>query len=406
MRLLCKFAVLGMLLSLSSPSFAQNAPGVTATSIKIGNTVPYSGPASSLGNVGKIIGAYLAMINERGGVNGRTIDFVSLDDGFSPPKTMEAAKRLVEGDGVAFMYATMGTAPSSAIAKYLNTNRVPQLFLISSAAKWADPAALPWSIALPWAPNYITEAGIDIRYARAKNPRARFAILYQNDDAGKEYLRGAREALGDGADRAIAAATSFEVADPTIDSQVVSLAATNADVFLIYSVTPRACAQAIRKAWELNWRPLRFISSGCANVDAILKPAGLEASKDILTLAALKPVDTAATNDKGMSEYVNFMKTRVPSIDPNYSSGVYAYYVAQALLVVLERCGNELSRENIMKQATSLKDVSLSVMLPGIALNTNAGDYAPLKDGYMLSFDGQKFVVIGELLKGQQERIR
>ena len=397
-----KIAALTVLLVLGAgPALAQKAygPGVTDTSIKIGNTMPYSGPASSLGNVGKIISAYFAMINEKGGVNGRKLDMISLDDGFAPPKTVEAVKRLVENDEVAFIYATMGTAPSTAVAKYLNVNKVPQIFLISSAAKWADPAALPWSIALPWAPNYIGEAGIDIAYARAKNPKARFAILYQNDDAGKEYLKGAREALGEEADKAMIA-MPFEVADPTIDSQVVSLAATNADVFLIYSVTPRACAQAIRRAWELNWRPLRFISSGCANVDAILKPAGLDASKDILTLAALRPVDVDST-DAAMKAYVDFMHTRVQGIDPNYSSGVYAYYIAQSLIAVLEQCKDNLTRENIMKQATSLKNVAIPVLMPGIALNTSATDYAPLKDGYMMQFDGAKFQVISELLKSK-----
>ena len=394
-------ALLALSLLGAGPALAQKAygPGVTDTSIKIGNTMPYSGPASSLGNVGKIISAYFAMINDKGGVNGRKLDMISLDDGFAPPKTVEAVKRLVESDEVAFIYATMGTAPSTAVAKYLNVNKVPQIFLISSAAKWADPAALPWSIALPWAPNYIAEAGIDIRYARAKNPKARFAILYQNDDAGKEYLKGAREALGEEADKAMTA-MPFEVADPTIDSQVVSLAATNADVFLIYSVTPRACAQAIRRAWELNWRPLRFISSGCANVDAILKPAGLDASKDILTLAALRPVDVDST-DSAMKAYVDFMRTRVQGIDPNYSSGVYAYYIAQSLIAVLEQCKDNLTRENIMKQATSLKNVAIPVLMPGIALNTSATDYAPLKDGYMMQFDGAKFQVISELLKSK-----
>ncbi len=379
---------------------AQTAqPGVTSTTVKIGNTMPYSGPASSLGNVGKIISAYFGMVNERGGVHGRKLDFVSLDDGFAPPKTVEAVKRLVENDNVSFIYATMGTAPSTAVARYLNTNKVPQIFLISSAAKWNDPKNTPWSIALPWAPNYPTEAAIDIRYARDKNPNARFAVLYQNDDAGKEYVRGVRETLGADADKAVALALPFEVADPTVDSQVVSLAATNADVFLIYSVTPRACAQAIRKAWELNWRPLRFLSSGCANVDAILKPAGLDASKGILTLSSLKPVDLSS-NDKGMVDYVQFMKTRVPAIDPNYSSGIYAFTVAQALIALLEQCKDDLSRDNIMRQAANLKDVSLPLLMPGITLNTTPDDYQPLKDGYLLAFNGEKFSPVSELLRG------
>ncbi len=388
----------------AGPAAAQKTygPGVTDGSIKIGNTMPYSGPVSALGNVGKIISAYFAMINERGGVNGRKLDMISLDDGFAPPKTVEAVKRLVENDEVSFIFATMGTAPSTAVSKYLNVNKVPQIFLISSAAKWADPKTLPWSIALPWAPNYPTEAAIDVNYARQKNPNARFAVLYQNDDAGKEYIKGVRDALGADADKALAMATPFEVTEPTIDSQIISLATTNADVFLIYSVTPRACAQALRKAWELNWRPMRFISSGCANAEAVMKPAGLDAAKGVLTLGSLKPVDTDNRSDAGMVEYVDFMRARVPSIDPNYSSGVYAYTTAQALVAVLERCKDNLTRENIMRQATSLQNVPLPLLLPGITLNTSSDDYAPIKDGYMSQFDGQKFVIISDLLRAKR----
>lgn len=395
-------ATLGLLALGLTPALAQKAygPGVTDTEIKFGNTMPYSGPASSLGTVGKIMSAYFDMINEKGGVNGRKLNMVSLDDGFAPPKTVEAAKRLVESDQVSFIYGTMGTAPSSAIAKYLNISKVPQIFLISSAAKWNDPKNMPWSIALPWAPNYPAEAGIDIRYALAKNPDAKFAVLYQNDDAGKEYLRGVREALGADADKRIALAASFEVVDPTVDSQIVSLAATKADVFMIYSVTPRACAQAIRKAWEVGWRPQRFISSGCNNVETIFKPAGLDASKGLLTLASLKPLDLNTT-DEGLRGYIEFMKARVPGVDVNYSSGLYAYTSAGALVALLKQCGDNLTRENIIKQASSLKGVALPLLMPGITLNTTPDDYSPIKDGYMMEFDGEKFVKISELLKAK-----
>jgi len=244
---------------ISSPVSAQPyGPGVSDTEIKIGNIMPYSGPASALSIVGKVIAAYFDEVNEKGGVNGRKLNLVSLDDAFSPPKTMEAARRLVENDAVAFVFATMGTAPSSAIAKYLNANKVPQLFLISSASKWNDPANMPWSMALPWAPNYTTEAAIDVNYVRSKNPNARFAVLYQNDDAGKEYLRGVKEALGADADRLIAMASSFEVADPSVDSQVLTLANTKADVFLIYSVTPRACAQSMSASTRSSLRSVIY----------------------------------------------------------------------------------------------------------------------------------------------------
>ena len=242
-------AFFSALLSLTAATtVSAQQPGITDTEIKFGNIMPYSGPASALSVTGKAFAAYFDLVNEKGGVNGRKLNMISLDDGFSPPKTVEATRRLVENDGVAFMFGTMGTAPSSATAKYLNGAKVPHLFLISSASKWNDPVNQPWLMALPWAPNYVEEAGIEVRFARAKNPNARFAILYQNDDAGKDYLRGVKEALGADADKVIAMATSFEVADPTVDSQILTLANTKADVFLIYSVTPRACAQAIRKA--------------------------------------------------------------------------------------------------------------------------------------------------------------
>src|SRR6186713_1057359 len=386
---------------LSTPVSAQKSygPGVSDTEIKIGNTMPYSGPASPLGITGRVISAYFDEVNEKGGVNGRKLNLLSLDDAFSPPKTMEAARRLVEGDGVAFIFATMGTAPSSAIAKYLNSNKVPQLFLISSASKWNDPANMPWSMALPWAPNYTSEAAIDVAYARAKNPNARFAVLYQNDDAGKEYFRGVKEALGADADKAIALASSFEVTDPTVDSQVLTLANTKADVFMIYSVTPRACAQAIRKAHETGWRPMRFLSSGCANKETVMVPAGLEAANGIMSVGSLKPY-AADSTDADLVAYRDFMKARVPNVDPaNFAAG-YGYMVAQALVVVLEQCKNNLSRENIMAQAANLKDVQLPLLMPGVKLNTSPKDYRPIKDGYMVEFRDSQFNVISELLRG------
>jgi ABC-type branched-subunit amino acid transport system substrate-binding protein len=380
-------------------ALAAELPGITPTEIKFGNIMPYSGPASALSVTGKVFAAYFDMINEKGGVQGRKLNMISLDDGFSPPKTVEATRRLVENDGVAFMFGTMGTAPSSATAKYLNGAKVPHLFLISSASKWNEPATQPWLMALPWAPNYLVEAGIEVRYALNKNPSARFAVLYQNDDAGKEYLRGVREALGPEADKALAMATSFEVADPTVDSQVITLANTRADVFLIYSVTPRACAQAIRKAQETGWRPMRFIASGCANKDTVMAPAGLDAASGILSVVALKPF-MADTADPGLAGYADFMKARLPNVDPANFAAEYGYMVAQALIVVLAQCKDDLSRENIMAQAANLKGVALPVLLPGITLNTSATDYRPIKDGYMVEFRDGQFAVVSELLHG------
>jgi ABC-type branched-subunit amino acid transport system substrate-binding protein len=380
-------------------SAAAQQPGITDTEIKFGNIMPYSGPASALSVTGKAFAAYFDQVNEKGGVNGRKLNMISLDDGFSPPKTVEATRRLVENDGVAFMFGTMGTAPSSATAKYLNGAKVPHLFLISSASKWNDPVNQKWLMALPWAPNYVEEAGIEVRYARSKNPNARFAILYQNDDAGKDYLRGVKEALGPDADKAIAMASSFEVADPTVDSQILTLANTKADVFLIYSVTPRACAQAIRKAYETGWRPIRFLASGCANKETVMVPAGLEAATGVMSVGSLKPYDAEST-DPDMVAYRNFMKARLPNSDPaNFAAG-YGYMVAQALVVVLEQCKNDLSRDNIMAQAAHLKDVALPLLMPGVKLNTSATDYRPIKDGYMVEFRDGKFNVISELLRG------
>ena len=392
------FLTLIVALAASNAVFAQQ-PGITDTEIKFGNIMPYSGPASALSVVGKVFTAYFDMVNEKGGVNGRKLNMLSLDDAFSPPKTVEATRRLVESDNVAFMFGTMGTAPSSATAKYLNGAKVPHLFLISSASKWNEPATQPWLMALPWAPNYYEEAGIEIRYARAKNPNARFAILYQNDDAGKDYLRGVKEALGADADKAIAMASSFEVSDPSVDSQILTLANTKADVFLIYSVTPRACAQAIRKAHETGWRPMRFIASGCANKDTVMVPAGLEASHGIMSVVALKSY-APDSKDAGVVAYGDFMKARLPNVDPaNFAAG-YGYMVAQALVVVLEQCKNDLSRANIMAQAANLKNVSLSMLLPGITLNTSPTDYRPIKDGYMVEFRDNQLAVISELLRG------
>src|SRR5689334_8863371 len=348
-------------LGIATTANAQQ-PGITDTEIKFGNIMPYSGPASALSVTGKVFAAYFDLINEKGGVNGRKLNMISLDDGFSPPKTVEATRRLVENDNVAFMFGTMGTAPSSATAKYLNGAKVPHLFLISSASKWNDPVNQPWLMALPWAPNYVEEAGIEVRYARSKNPNARFAILYQNDDAGKDYLAGVKKALGADADKVIAMATSFEVADPTIDSQILTLANTKADVFLIYSVTPRACAQAIRKAHEVGWRPTRFLASGCANKATVMVPAGLDAGKGVLSLGSLRPFVAEPKDDPAMSAYIDFMKKRLPNADVNNVAGLYGYTVAEALVLLLKQCKDNLTRENIMAQAANLKNVPLSLL--------------------------------------------
>jgi ABC-type branched-subunit amino acid transport system substrate-binding protein len=347
-----------------------------------------------------VIAAYFTMINEKGGVNGRKLTLFSRDDGFSPPKTLEQTRQLVERDQVAFMFATMGTAPNSAIQRYLNENHVPQLFLISSASKWNDPKNFPWSMAFPWQPPYAAEARIYLRYVRVHAPQAKIAILYENDDAGKEYVKATREVLGTYADAMIANALPFEVADPTVDSQIVSLGATKADAFMLYSVTPRACSQAIRKVYELGWQPtLRFITGGCTNIEAILKPAGLEKAKGYISIFALTPISGGQQTNPAIIEYGEFLKKYAPGVELNNLYAAYAYTVAGALIELLKQCGDDLTRENIMRQAANLKDIKLPLLLSGITLNTSPDNYRTLAEGYLASFDGEKWVIFGDLVR-------
>ena len=388
---------------IAAPARAQKTydPGITDTEIKIGNTMAYSGPVSAAGIEGRVMAAYFDLINEQGGINGRKIKFLSYDDGFSPPKTVEAVRRLVEQDQVALMFATLGTAPSSAVRQYLNAKKIPHLFVVSTAAKWNDPKAFPWSMPFPWAPNYASEAAAQVRYVLATKPDATFAVLYENDDAGKEYLAGARAALGANADRAIVAVQSFEVTDPTVDSQIVSLASSKADVFLDYSVTPRACSQAIRKGYDIGWLPVRMLTSACTNPDTVLKPAGLEKARGIISLIAFKQATEASRSDPEMAKYLAFMKARLPDEEAMTLYGVYAYSAAQAMVVVLRQCGDDVSRDNIMRQALNLRDVQLPLLLPGIKMNTSPEDYAPIKSAYMAKFDGDTWVQFGGLIEAK-----
>ena len=399
-------ATVGLLCGLVAvlPGYAADKaypPGVTDTEIKIGNTMAYSGPVSAVGVEGRVMAAYFDMINQQGGINGRKITFLSYDDGFSPPKTVEVARKLVEEDHVALMFATMGTAPSSAIRRYLNTKKVPQLFVVSTAAKWNDPKEFPWSMPFPWAPNYTSEAAAQVRYVLSVNPQARFAVLYENDDAGKEYLAGARAALGDAADKAVVAVQSFEVTDPTVDSQILSLAASKADAFLIYSVTPKACSQAIRKGYDVGWQAIRMLTSACTNPDTIMKPAGLDKAQGILSLIAFKQATEAMRADPDMAVYLAFMRDHLPETEPMTLYGVYAYSAAQVMIAVLRQCGNDLSRENIMAQAANLHDLQLPLLLPGVKVNTTATDFAPIKSAFMAKFEGETWVPFGKLIEAQ-----
>jgi ABC-type branched-subunit amino acid transport system substrate-binding protein len=390
-------------LSTAVPALADRVydPGITDTEITIGNTMAYSGPVSAAGIEGRVMSAYFDMINEQGGINGRKIKFLSYDDGFSPPKTVEQTRKLVEQDHVALMFATMGTAPSSAIRQYLNTKKVPQLFVVSTASKWNDPKGFPWSMPFPWSPNYAAEAAAQVRYVLKDKPDARFAVLYENDDAGKEYLSGTKAALGANADKALVAVESFEVTDPSVDSQIISLSASKADVFLNYSVTPRACSQAIREGYDIGWLPIRMLTSACTNPDTVLKPAGLEKAKGMLSLIAFKQATEASRTDPEMAKYLAFMQARLPEAEPRTLYGVYAYSAAQAMIVVLQQCGDDVSRANLMRQATNLHDVPLPLLLPGIKMNTSPEDFAPIQSAYMARFDGETWVQFGDLISAK-----
>ena len=378
-----------------APALAQKKydPGASDTEIKIGQTMPYSGPASSYGTIGQVMSAYFDKINAEGGVNGRKITFLSYDDAFSTPKTVEQTRKLVEGDEVLFVAASLGTTPNVAVQKYLNSRKVPQLFVTSGAARWGDPKNFPWTIG--WQPSYLTEGTMLAHYALKTNPAARIAILYQNDDSGKDYLKGFKTGLGSAVGQ-IVAETSYELSDPTVDSQIVALKASGADVFFLHA-NPRFSAQAIRRAYELNWHPAMLIASVGASVGSALTPAGLEKSVGAVTAAYLKdPTDKLWANDKGYLEWREFMQKWYPRGNLNESANAQGYSLAQMVVLVLKQCGDNLTRENVMKQAASLKDVELPMLLPGIRVNTSADDFFPIEEMRLARFDGATWVLMDE----------
>jgi branched-chain amino acid transport system substrate-binding protein len=373
-----------------------DTPGVTATEIKIGHTNPYSGNASAYGTIGKVEAAYFRMINEQGGVNGRKINFVTYDDGYSPPKTVEMVRKLLEQDQVAFLFNTLGTPTNSAIHKYMNDQKVPQLFVATGATKWGDPKGHPWTMG--WQPTYQAEAKIYAAYVMKNVPNAKIGILYQNDDYGKDYLKGFKDGLAAAnASKAIVLEQSYEVTDPTVDSQVVNLKNSGANVFFNIT-TPKFASQAIKKAHDIGWKPLHLLNNVSASVGAVLKPAGLEASKDLITALYLKdPTDPQWKNDQGYKDWLAFMKKYYPDGNTDDASNVFGYTVAQGLVQVLKQCGNDLSRENVMKQAASLKDLSLPMLLPGIKVNTSPTDFYPIEQEQLAKFDGERWVLFGEV---------
>ncbi len=373
-------------------------PGASDTEIKIGNIMPYSGPASSYGVIGKTEAAYFDKVNAEGGINGRKIKFISYDDAYSPPKAIEQARKLVEGDEVLFIFQSLGTPSNSAIQKYMNAKKVPQLFVATGATKWGDPKNFPWTMG--WQPNYQSEGRIYGKYILEHFPNAKIAVFWQNDDAGRDQVKGLRDGLGDKANMIIAD-KSYEVSDPSIDSQIVALRDSGADTFFSWAA-PKGSAQAIRKVGELGWKPRFFLANVSTSVAGVLKPAGLENAKDIISSAYLKdPTDPAWKDDPGVKEWQAFMEKYYPDGDKLNNNNVYGYAAAQTLVQVLKQCGDDLTRENIMRQAANLKNFSSNVLLPGIKINTSLDDFFPIEQMQLMKFDGAAWHLFGDVITGE-----
>ncbi|HYS13475.1 MAG TPA: ABC transporter substrate-binding protein [Burkholderiaceae bacterium] len=380
---------------IAAPAPAQT-PGVTKTEIKIGNINPYSGPASAYGTIGKSIGAYFKMINEQGGINGRKINYISYDDGYSPPKAVEMVRKLVEQDEVALVFQSLGTPSNSAIHKYMNQMKVPQLFVATGATKWNDPKNFPWTMG--WQPNYQTEGRIYAAHVLSNVKDPKIGILFQNDDYGKDYLKGFEEGLGDKAKTLIVMKQSYEVTDPTVDSQIVNLKNSGANVFFNIT-TPKFAAQAIKKAHDLGWKPTQYLNNVSSSLATVLKPAGLDASKGLITALYQKEVtDPQWKDDKGFQDWLAWMKKYYPDGSLEDQSNAYGYSVAQTMVQVLKQCGNDLSRENIVRQAASLKNLELPMLLPGIRINTSPDDFAPIEQEQLARFNGERWEIFGDVV--------
>jgi branched-chain amino acid transport system substrate-binding protein len=382
----------------AGPASAEKkyGPGANDTEVKVGQTMPYSGPASAYGTIGKANAAYFDKINGEGGVNGRKIKFLTLDDAYAPPRTVEQIRKLVEQEEVLLLFGTLGTPPNSAIHKYVNAKKIPHVFLNTGATKWGDPQNFPWTMG--WNLAYQTEAKIYATYLLQKYPNAKIGVLYQNDDYGKDYLKGLKDGLGDKAGKMIVSELSYEVTDPTIDSQIVTLKGSGADTF-VNITTPKFAAQAIRKAYDIGWKPMQILNTVSASIAAVLQPAGLEKSLGLVTVNYYKdPNDKQWENDAAIKDYLAFMKKFYPDGNAIDLFNVIGYTQAQALVHLLKQCGDDLSRENVMKQAASLKDIELPMLLPGIKLNTSAQDFNPIEQAQMVKFDGKSWVSFGEIL--------
>ena len=388
--------------ALASPvALAQKKydPGATDSEIKIGNIMPYSGPASSYGVIGRSEAAFFKMINEQGGINGRKIKFISYDDAYSPPKAIEQARKLVENDEVLFIFQALGTPSNSAIHKYMNAKKVPQLFVATGATKWGDPKNFPWTMG--WQPDYATEASIYAKHIMANHPNAKVAVLYQNDDSGKDYLNGFLEGFGKEKDKFLVKIVSYEITDPTVDSQIIQLKDSGADVFFIHA-TPKAAPQAIRKVADLGWKPVQYLVNVSASVAAVLKPAGFDNAKGIITAQYLKDAtDPQWADQADFKEWQAWMKKYLPDANPADSGNVYAYAVSATMRDCLTRCGDDLTRANLMKRAASMHNLEVPMLLPGIKINTSPTDFYPIHSVRLAKFDGAKWSLFGDVLSNE-----
>ena len=372
--------------------------GATDTEIKIGHIVPYSGPASAYGIIGKTEEAYFKMINENGGINGRKIKFISYDDAYSPPKAVEQVRKLVESDEVLVVFNALGTPSNTAIQKYLNSKKVPQLFVATGATKWNDPTHFPWTIG--WQPSYQSEARIYAKFLMKEKPDAKVAVLYQNDDFGKDYLKGLKDGFA-GKASAIIVEESYEVSEPTIDNHIVKLKASGADV-LISITTPKFAAQTIKKMAEIDWKALQIVANVSTSVGAVMKPAGFENGQGVLSAHYAKDAgDAQWKDDPGMKKFLAFLDKHYPDADRTNSQVIYGYGAAQTLTKILEMCGDDLTRANIMKQAANLKDFTPDTLLPGVRINTSATDFAPIEQLQMMRFKGEKWEMFGDVISGE-----
>ena len=386
------------LANIGTPALAQKkyGPGASDTEIKLGQTMPYSGPASAYGTIGKAEQAYFKMINDQGGINGRKVNLISLDDGYSPPKAVEQVRKLVEQDEVLALFQTLGTPSNSAIHKYVNAKKVPHLLLATGATKWNDPKNYPWTMGFNL--SYQTEGSIYARYLLKNKPNAKVAILYQNDDYGKDVLKGVKDGLGAAGAKMIVAEATYEVSDPTVDSQILTLQGSKADTF-INITTPKFGAQAVRKAFDSGWKPLHIINNVSASTGSVLMPAGLDKSVGLLTLQYYKdPNDPQWKDDPAMLEWRAFMGRYYREGDPKDASNLYAYLTAQTMVQILKQCGNDLTRENVMKHAANIKNLKLPLLLPNMALNTTPTDFFLVKQGQLAKFTGTQWQGFGDVL--------